>query len=44
MNYITFKQYNYNISSDFIKKENSYFENNYIILDSLEIFEIDFKN
>lgn len=40
MNNIKFTKYRYAISEKFINKKNSYFEDYYIILDSLEIFEI----
>ena len=43
MNYITYDQDNYTIPTNFIKKKKCYYANNYIILDSLEIFEITFN-
>ena len=43
MNYITYSRDNYAIPINFIKNEKCYYSNNYIILDSLEIFEITFN-
>ena len=40
MNYISYSQKRYAIPDDFINENNSYHENGFIILDSLEIFEI----
>ena len=44
MNNIKFSKYRYTISEKFINKKNSYLEGDYIILDSLEIFEIKIIN